>query len=115
MNKRKQVGKSDDMHFGCKKRKVVVPGQVLDNTKYITRLKKIEGQVRGLQKMLEDNRYCIDIITQTSAVRNALRSFEDVVLEDHLSTCAMHQMQSGNKNEEKRAVQEILKVYKLKK
>ena len=78
---------------------------------YITRLKKIEGQVRGLQKMVEDDRYCIDIIAQTSAVRNALRSFEDVVLKDHLSTCALHQMKSGS---EQKAIDEILKVYKLK-
>jgi len=83
--------------------------------KNITRLKKIEGQVRGLQKMVAENRYCIDIITQTSAVRNALRSFEDVILENHLGTCAMEQMQSGNKKEEQKAITEILKVYKLKK
>ncbi len=79
--------------------------------KSITRLKKIEGQVRGLQRMLERDEYCIDVITQTSAVRNALRSFEDSILEDHLQTCALEQMKSGK---EDKAVKEILKVYKLK-
>lgn len=82
---------------------------------HITRLKKIEGQVKGLQNMLSDDRYCIDIITQTSAVRNALLSFENVILEEHLSTCVMHQMQSGNNKEGEKAVEEIMKVYKLKK
>jgi len=82
-----------------------------ENKKHIIRLKKIEGQVRGLQKMIAEDRYCIDVITQTSAVRNALRSFEDVILENHLQTCAAAQMKAGLV---KKATQEILKVYKLK-
>lgn len=82
------------------------------NTKnLVTRLKKIEGQVRGLQKMLEDDKYCIDIITQTSAIRNALKSFEDNILEDHLKTCVVSQVKG---NQEDKAVKEILRVYKLK-
>ncbi len=85
-----------------------------DKKKYSIRLKKIEGQVRGLQKMVTDGRYCIDLITQTSAVRNALRSFEDTILEQHLHTCVKDQMQSGRKSEENRAINEVLKVYKLK-
>ncbi len=95
-----------------KKREIVLPGQVIDNKKYITRLKKIEGQIRGLQKMLEENRYCIDIITQTNAACSALRSFEDVVLKEHLETCVLYQMKNGK---EKQAIEEILKIYKLKK
>lgn len=83
--------------------------------KNTVRLKKIEGQVRGLQKMVIEGRYCIDVITQTSAVRNALRSFEDVILKEHLNTCALEQIKSGNKNKEQKAIEEILKVYKLKK
>ena len=78
----------------------------------IVRLKKIEGQVRGLQKMVENDEYCIDVITQTSAVRNALRSFEAEVLKEHMNTCALHQIKNGN---EQKAMDEILKVYKLKK
>ncbi len=77
----------------------------------VTRLKKIEGQVRGLQKMIEDDKYCIDVITQTSAIRNALKSFEDNILEDHLKTCVVSQVKS---NQEDKAVKEILRVYKLK-
>lgn len=76
------------------------------------RLKRIEGQIRGLQKMVEEDKYCIDVITQTSAIRNALKSVEDVLLEGHLSSCVVNQVKTGK---EKKAVEEILKVYKLKK
>jgi len=76
------------------------------------RLKRIEGQVRGLQKMVNEESYCIDIITQTSAVRSALSSVEDAILENHLSTHVIEQMKAG-KN--KKAVDEILSVYKLSK
>jgi len=76
------------------------------------RLKRIEGQIRGLQKMIDEDLYCVDIITQTSAVRGALKSVEDVLLEKHLSSCVVNQIKSGK---EKKAVEEVLKVYKLKK
>ena len=79
--------------------------------KLIRRLKIIEGQVRGLQEMLEKDAYCIDIITQTSAVKQALSSVEDALMENHLGTCVIHQIQKGK---EKMAVGEILKVYRLK-
>ena len=75
------------------------------------RLKIIEGQIRGLQEMLEKDVYCIDIITQTSAVKQALSSVEDSLMESHLGTCLIHQIQSG-KGE--KATKEILKVYGLK-
>lgn len=74
------------------------------------RLKIIEGQVRGLQKMITDEKYCIDIITQSSAVRNSLGSFEDVVLNEHLSSCTVEQIKSGRHG---KAISEILNVYKL--
>lgn len=80
-------------------------------TKAIRRLKIAEGQIRGLQKMVEDKKYCIDIITQVSAVKEALTGIEDLVLENHLSTHVVHQMRHGS---ERKAVAEILKVYKLK-
>ena len=76
----------------------------------IRRLKIIEGQVRGLQRMVEDEKYCIDIINQSSAVQEALSGVEDLMLENHLSTHVVHQMKSG-KNEQ--AVKEIMSVYKL--
>ena len=79
--------------------------------KLIRRLKIIEGQVRGLQEMVEKDIYCIDVITQTSAVKQALSGIEDVVMENHLNTCAADQIQKGKS---KKATEEILKVYRLK-
>ncbi len=77
------------------------------------RLKIIEGQVRGLQKMAEKEEYCIDIITQTQAVKEALSSIEDMMLENHLSTHAIEQMKS--KKHQEKAIKEILSVYKVSK
>lgn len=79
--------------------------------KIIRRLKIIEGQVRGLQEMVEKGTYCIDVITQTSAVKSALSGVEDTLMEEHLGTCVLHQMRSGQTD---KAKAEILKVYKLK-
>ncbi|MCW1888266.1 MAG: metal-sensitive transcriptional regulator [Candidatus Moranbacteria bacterium] len=79
--------------------------------KLIRRLKIIEGQVRGLQEMINKDAYCIDIITQTSAVKQALTAVEDQLMEVHLTTCVTRQMKSG---QEKKAQEEIMKVYKLK-
>ena len=82
-----------------------------NTTKLIRRLKIIEGQVRGLQGMLEKDAYCIDVITQTSAIKQALSNIEDSLLEDHLSHCVVNQIKAG---EIKKPVSEVLKVYRLK-
>ena len=79
--------------------------------KVIRRLKLIEGQIRGLQKMVENDTYCIDVITQTSAVKQGLSNVEDLLLENHLDHCVQHQMKSGQTT---KAKNEIIKVYKLK-
>ncbi|MDP3900858.1 MAG: metal-sensitive transcriptional regulator [bacterium] len=76
----------------------------------IRRLKILEGQVRGLQNMVEKEEYCVDIITQSLAVKQALSGVEDLLLENHLSTHVAEQMRSGKGS---KAVQEILSVYKL--
>ena len=75
------------------------------------RLKIIGGQVRGLQDMVEKGAYCIDVITQTSAVKQALSGIEDMIMENHLGTCVVSQIKKGD---EGKAKQEILKVYRLK-
>ena len=79
--------------------------------KLIRRLKIIEGQVRGLQKMIDSGKYCIDVITQTSAVKQGLSNIEDSLMEGHLGHCVIDQMKKG---ETGKATAEILKVYKLK-
>lgn len=81
------------------------------NQKLIRRLKIIEGQIRGLQQMVEQKEYCIDIIIQTSAVKRALAGVEDAIMETHLSTCVVNQIKKG---QDKKAIDEIVKVYRLK-
>lgn len=79
--------------------------------KLIRRLKIIEGQVRGLQKMIDSGKYCIDVIAQTSAVKQGLSNVEDTLMEGHLGHCVIDQIKKG---ETSKATAEILKVYKLK-
>ncbi len=79
--------------------------------KALRRLKIVEGQIRGLQEMVTAEKYCIDIITQTSAARKALGGVEDLILENHLSTHVVHQIKHGDVV---KPVKEILKIYKLK-
>ena len=83
----------------------------MDKSRLIRRLKIIEGQVRGLQEMLSKDTYCIDVISQTSAVKQALSGVEDALMESHLGSCALNQIKKGK---EKKAIDEILKVYRLK-
>ncbi len=82
-----------------------------NKSRVVRRLKLIEGQVRGLQKMVENDIYCIDVITQTSAVKQGLSNVEDLLLENHLGGCILNQIKSG---QTAKAKKEILKVYKLK-
>jgi DNA-binding FrmR family transcriptional regulator len=74
------------------------------------RLNRIEGQVRGLSKMIEDDRYCIDIITQILAVRAALRRLEEEVLRDHVAHCVEHAITSGDKADQRQKISELMDV-----
>ncbi len=78
--------------------------------KVVDRLRRIAGQVRGLEGMVGSDAYYIDIITQAQAVKSALSSVESIMLKNHLETHVIAQVKSGK---EKKAVEEILKVYKL--
>ena len=79
--------------------------------KIVHRLKIIEGQVRGLLNMIENDKYCIDVITQTSAVKQGLSNIEDMLMEGHLGHCLINQIKKG---QTVKATKEILKVYQLK-
>lgn len=79
--------------------------------KLIRRLKIIEGQIRGLQNMVNNGTYCVDVITQTSAIKQGLSNVEDILLESHLGHCVVSQIKKG---ETDKATREILKVYQLK-
>jgi len=74
------------------------------------RLSRIEGQVRGLSKMVDDDRYCIDIVTQIGAVRAALRRLEEEILKDHVGHCVEHAILSGNKAEQRKKIAELMDV-----
>jgi DNA-binding FrmR family transcriptional regulator len=74
------------------------------------RLSRIEGQVRGLSKMVDDDRYCIDIVTQIGAVRAALRRVEEEILKDHVGHCVEHAILSGNKAEQRKKIAELMDV-----
>jgi CsoR family transcriptional regulator, copper-sensing transcriptional repressor len=76
----------------------------------LRRLNRIEGQVRGLTKMLEEERYCIDIITQISAVRAALRRAEEEILRDHVGHCIEEAIVTGNRAEQRRKIAELMEV-----
>jgi DNA-binding FrmR family transcriptional regulator len=76
----------------------------------VKRLQRIEGQVRGIARMVEDDRYCIDVITQISAVRAALRRAEEEVLKDHVAHCVEHAIASGDKREQRKKVAELMDV-----
>ncbi len=78
--------------------------------KLARRLKIIEGQIRGVQKMTENHEYCVDIIIQIMAIKQALTSFEETLLENHLSTHVVEQMKSG---QHKKAIDEVMKMYRL--
>ena len=74
------------------------------------RLSRIEGQVRGIARMVEADRYCIDIVTQVSAVRAALRRLEEEILRDHVAHCVEHAISSGNKADQRRKIEELMEV-----
>jgi CsoR family transcriptional regulator, copper-sensing transcriptional repressor len=74
------------------------------------RLQRIEGQVRGLSRMVDEDRYCIDIVTQISAVRAALRRAEEEILKDHVAHCVEHAIASGNKTDQRNKIVELMEV-----
>lgn len=81
-------------------------------TKALRRLNLIRGQIEGLRKMIDTERYCIDIITQSWATKAALSGIEDLLLENHLTTHVVDQMKSGHQS---KVIKEILSVYKVSK
>ncbi|MDR4307971.1 metal-sensitive transcriptional regulator [Chelatococcus sambhunathii] len=74
------------------------------------RLSRIEGQVRGISRMLDEDRYCIDVVTQISAVRAALKRVEEEILKDHVGHCVEHAILSGDKDQQRQKVAELVDV-----
>jgi DNA-binding FrmR family transcriptional regulator len=85
--------------------------QANTKTSCAKRLNRIEGQVRGIARMIDDDRYCIDIVTQISAARAALRRVEEEILRDHIGHCVEHALTSGDADEQRRKVAELMEIF----
>jgi DNA-binding FrmR family transcriptional regulator len=79
-----------------------VHGYTSEKPSHLKRLRRIEGQVRGLQRMVEEDKYCIDILTQVSAATKALQSFSLELLDEHLSHCVLEAAQKGGTGAEEK-------------
>lgn len=79
-------------------------------SKVNARLKRISGQIGGIQRMIDEDRYCIDVMTQVSAVVAALRTVEELVLENHLNTCVADAIRSEDEPEQRAKVGEVMEV-----
>lgn len=81
-----------------------------EHTQQLQRLHRIEGQVRGLVRMVEEKRYCVDILTQLRAARAALRRVEEGVLREHVEHCVAEALREGDRREQREKVDELLAV-----
>jgi DNA-binding FrmR family transcriptional regulator len=79
-------------------------------TSCLKRLKRVEGQVRGIAAMVESDRYCIDVVTQIAAARAALRRVEEEILRDHVGHCVEHAIASNDKADQRRKIAELMDV-----
>jgi DNA-binding FrmR family transcriptional regulator len=79
-------------------------------TSCLKRLKRIEGQIRGLSGMVETDRYCIDVVTQIAAARAALRRVEEEILREHVAHCVEHAIASNDKADQRRKIAELMDV-----
>ena len=85
-------------------------GYVADKERLVKRLHRIEGQVRGIERMIEDDRYCIDVITQISAVTTALESLAFQILDEHVNHCVAGALASGDPDEAEAKSKELLEA-----
>ena len=82
-----------------------------DHSNSIQRLKTVEGHIRGIQRMLEEDQYCIDVIRQIQAVQAALNKISSQILDGHLNTCVLGAIQGDNPEERRRVMNEITEVF----
>lgn len=88
-------------------------GYVEDKAKYLARLRRIEGQTRGIHRMIDEDQYCIDILTQISAVNSALENVALALLEDHLGHCVAHAAEEGGAVAEEKLVEATKAIRRL--
>jgi DNA-binding FrmR family transcriptional regulator len=87
-------------------------GHTTTHTEHLTRLSRIEGQVRGLKRMISEGEYCVDIITQVQAVQSALSAVGRKILEKHLDMCVTAALESKSKEDVDQKIHELMKVMK---
>ncbi len=86
--------------------------QITTHEKELVRLRRIEGQIRGVQKMIEEKRYCVDILTQLSSIVGAIKGVEENILERHLKGCVYQSFAKGNEDDKAQKVNEVIEVLK---
>jgi len=79
--------------------------------KLLSRLARIEGQIRGIGRMVEDERYCIDVLNQIQAVKAALKKVEEQILKDHAAHCVAHAIHSGDRDDQKQKFDELVELF----
>lgn len=82
-----------------------------DRAPIVRRLNRIAGQVGGVARMLEEERYCLDVLTQVQAIKAALSKVEDAILEDHAATCVAAAMKAGDAAEQQKKFQELVRLF----
>lgn len=85
--------------------------QAVNHKNKLNRLKRIEGQVRGIAGMIEEDRYCMDILAQMQAVKSALAKVESQILKDHAACCVAEAISSGNEAERKQKFDELVELF----
>ncbi|MBC6004402.1 Copper-sensitive operon repressor [uncultured Clostridium sp.] len=81
-----------------------------DKDLIIKRLNRIEGQVKGIQKMVEDERYCVDILVQISAIRSAINKVGNIILENHIKGCVANSIKEGNFEKSDELISELMQT-----
>ena len=89
------------------------PGYADDKQAHLKRLRRIEGQVRGLQRMVEEDQYCIDVLTQVSAATKALEAFALSMLDEHLRHCVTHAVQEGGSEADEKLTEASAAIARL--
>ena len=79
--------------------------------KLISRLSRIEGQVRGVARMVEEERYCIDVLDQIQAIKAALKKVEEQILKSHSAHCVAHAIKSGDISDQKKKFDELVELF----
>jgi len=94
---------------GAERKAVAVDPSIKESN--LKRLRRIEGQVKGLQKMVEDERYCPDVLVQMSAIHESLRAVERILMKDHLQHCATEALRSGDARQAQQTYDELTELF----